>query len=198
MPPSTGCCGCSPARHGRVFAVGDDCQSIYGWRGAEVAHIRRFGAGFSGGRRPIKLETNYRSTRTILAAANADCGEGPGSAAQDAAFRRRRGRRPAPPSCCAAWRRRRRRGGPSSPGCRICSTRRLSLPLRACAVLVRAGFVAEPILEALREAGLPVQMVSEREAELPREVLGVIAWLRLALSRAAQGGTRGAMGRGGG
>jgi superfamily I DNA/RNA helicase len=50
-------------------------------------------------------------------------------------------------------------------------------------VLLRAGFVAEPILEALREAGLPVQMVSDREVELPREVLAVIAWLRLALSR---------------
>jgi superfamily I DNA/RNA helicase len=61
--------------------------------------------------------------------------------------------------------------------------RQPGLPLRAFAVLVRAGFVAEPILEALREAGLAVQLVSEREAEPPREVLGVIAWLRLALSR---------------
>jgi superfamily I DNA/RNA helicase len=62
------------------------------------------------------------------------------------------------------------------------------MPLRACAVLVRAGFVSEPILEALREAGLAVQLVSEREAEPPREVLGVIAWLRLALSRHPVGG----------
>ena len=52
-----------------ICAVGDVDQTIYGWRGAEIANIMTFEKKFAGAR-TILLEQNYRSTKTILAAAN--------------------------------------------------------------------------------------------------------------------------------
>ncbi len=56
-------------KHGNIFVVGDDDQSIYGWRGAKIENILDFDKLYSGAK-VYKLEQNYRSSKRILQLAN--------------------------------------------------------------------------------------------------------------------------------
>ncbi|MFC7690927.1 3'-5' exonuclease [Paeniroseomonas aquatica] len=138
--------------------------------------------GLQGGAGAAEARDQYRSTPTILRAANAVAAEDP-----EALPKLLRPADPAAPPGAAIVIR--EVPTPEDDGRAALAwvqalRRRLpELPWRECAVLVRAGFVAEPILAALRQASVPVRLVTDREPEPPKEVLATVAWLRLAMSR---------------
>ncbi|NPD68305.1 UvrD-helicase domain-containing protein [Lichenicola cladoniae] len=166
----------------RVFAVGDDLQAIYGWRGADVAHIRNFASDYRMPGDPLRLEINYRSSPTILRAANAV-----GANDREAMRKTLRPADPARPAGVSIAIREvataEQEGRGAVGWVQALRKAQADLAWRDCAILVRAGFVSEPIVKALQEAGIPVRLVSERQPDAPKEVLAVIAWLRLAMSR---------------
>ena len=86
------------ARHRNVMVVGDDAQSIYGWRGANFANILEFPKRYPGAK-VFKIETNYRSTPEILKLANAAIAANVQQFAKQLAPARKSGLKPALVAC---------------------------------------------------------------------------------------------------
>jgi superfamily I DNA/RNA helicase len=164
------------ARHSNVTVVGDDDQSIYAWRGAEASNILDFDQRFPGAH-VVKLEQNYRSTPTILAAANA--------VIKNNALRREK----------ALWSD--LRGGDKvslvvaadSEGEAkfVCDElERLRLEERRrytdCAILYRSNVQARAFEEALRGRRIPFAMHGGQQFYERKEIKDVIAYLKLALN----------------
>jgi len=160
------------AGHRNVFAVGDDDQSIYGWRGADVRNMQSLQQDF-GDAVLVKLEENYRSTKPILDAANAVI----------ARNRSRLGKtlrtvRPGGESIVvlaaaderdeAEWiareLQRRVQGGALHT---------------ECAILYRTNAQSRALEEALRRAGVPYRIVGSISFYDRREVKDLLAYLRL-------------------
>jgi len=89
------------ARHKNVMVVGDDAQSIYGWRGANFANILDFPKRYPGAK-VFKIETNYRSTPEILNVANAAIAANLNQFAKELSPARKSGVKPALVACTDA------------------------------------------------------------------------------------------------
>ena len=159
-----------------VCAVGDDDQSIYRWRGADVENILRFERDFPG-TKVVKLEQNYRSTQTILDAAHG-------------VVERLAGRRPK-----KLWTDRAagepvtlyRADSEEAEASFVVSQIEALLPRRPAsdfAVLFRTNAQSRPFEEALSRHRIPYQLVGGTRFYDRKEIKDVIAYLRLAANSA--------------
>jgi DNA helicase-2/ATP-dependent DNA helicase PcrA len=165
--------------HKNICCVGDDDQSIYSWRGAEVENILRFEHDFPGAR-IVRLEANYRSTAPILAAASAliahnesRLGKTLRSGREDASGDR--------VSVVSLWD---SDEEARMVGDRIETLRRDGEPLAETAILVRAGFQTRAFEERLITLGVPYRVVGGLRFYERQEIRDAIAYMRLVVQPA--------------
>ncbi|HKU61437.1 MAG TPA: UvrD-helicase domain-containing protein [Gemmatimonadales bacterium] len=159
--------------HGNVCAVGDDDQSIYGWRGADVRNMQDFLKDFPGARL-VRLEENYRSTQVVLDAANGVIAENTGRIGKTLTTRRRGGEAVTLLAAAderdeAEWvsRELQRR---SAAG---------EWSYADMAVLYRTNSQSRALEEAFRRAGIPYRLIGAISFYERREVKDLLAYLRL-------------------
>ena len=155
-----------------LCCVGDDDQSIYSWRGAEVANILRFEKDFPGAK-IIRLEQNYRSTSHILAAADGLIAHNAGRLGKtlwtDAGEGEKVG-------VVGVW------DGPEEArrvGEEVESRMRRGQSLDDVAILVRAQFQTREFEERFIAIGLPYQIIGGFRFYERAEIRDAIAYLRL-------------------
>jgi DNA helicase-2/ATP-dependent DNA helicase PcrA len=160
--------------HQNICCVGDDDQSIYSWRGAEVENILRFEKDFPGAR-IVRLEANYRSTEQILGAASALIAHNEGRLGKTL----RSGRDDATGDkveVIGLWD---SEEEARMVGTRIEQLRRDGHSLAEIALLVRAGFQTRAFEERLITIGIPYRIVGGQRFYERAEIRDAIAYLRL-------------------
>ena len=161
-------------QHRNICCVGDDDQSIYSWRGAEVENILRFEKDFPGAR-VIRLEANYRSTAPILAAAAGLIAHNEGRLGKTL----RSGRDDATGEkvqLVGLWD---SDEEARMVGDRMETLRRDGHALSEMAVLVRAGFQTRAFEERLITLGIPYRVVGGLRFYERQEIRDAIAYMRI-------------------
>jgi len=170
------------ANHANLMVVGDDDQSIYGWRGADIRNILDFESTYDGAR-VIRLEQNYRSSAVILDAANAVIAENRDRKGKTLRTDRTGGEKITRVECFderdeARWIcdevKRRYDDGPGLHN------------YRDFAILYRTNAQSRAMEDAFRQKGLPYQIVGGVRFYERREIQDVLAYLRL-ISNPADG-----------
>ncbi|MCI0600840.1 MAG: UvrD-helicase domain-containing protein [Beijerinckiaceae bacterium] len=159
-------------RH-NVCCVGDDDQSIYGWRGAEVENILRFETDFPGAK-VVRLERNYRSTGHILAAASGLIAHNEGRLGKTLFTNGRLGEKPA---VTGVW--------DSEEEARVIGEEIEQLQAKGhaldeIAILVRASFQMREFEERFITLGLPYRVIGGPRFYERAEIRDALAYLRCA------------------
>ncbi len=161
---------------GCLFAVGDDDQSIYSWRGACVENMRRFQRDFPA-TRLVRLEQNYRSTATILKAANALIAHNTARLGKELWTRGDKGE---PIALYSAFN--------EQEEARFCieqiqQWRNQGRAYEEAAILYRISAQSRPFEDALRAAVIPYQIHGGFKFYERTEVKDALAYLRLIVHR---------------
>ncbi len=160
--------------HRNICCVGDDDQSIYSWRGAEIENILRFEKDFEGAK-VIRLEANYRSTAPILAAASGLIAHNEGRLGKTL----RPGRRSSEGekvTVAGLWD---SDEEARMVGERIEALRRDGHALAEMAVLVRAGHQTRSFEERLITLGIPYRVVGGLRFYERAEIRDALAYMRV-------------------
>ncbi|MGK0358129.1 MAG: DNA helicase-2/ATP-dependent DNA helicase PcrA [Bradymonadia bacterium] len=164
-----------PARN--VMVVGDDCQSIYAFRGANVSHFMEFCDRFEGARgvkaRIFKLQTNYRSTPQILAIANTSIKHNTKQFEKTLTAVREGGEVPAYVSLRDAQQQ------AAFVAQRVLELRDEDVPLSSQAVLYRAHYQAMELQIELQRRGIPFSIRSGMKFFEQAHVRDVLAHLKV-------------------
>ncbi len=163
-------------QHRNVVVVGDDDQSIYAWRGADIRNILEFEDHFPGAK-VVKLEHNYRSRKPILDVANSILVRTAGKRHQKTLLCTR-GEGPGVLVVAAA-----------DPDVEASYVATQALELiekkgvrpKEIAILYRSNLQAQPIESALKERGIPLQMIGGQQFFERKEVKDLIAYLKCVL-----------------
>ena len=158
--------------HRNLCCVGDDDQSIYSWRGAQIENILRFESDFPGAL-IVRLEENYRSTPQILAAAAGIIAHNRGRLGKTLWTRADEGERIAVRGLWDAEQEARWAGD------EIEALQRKGHALREIAILVRAGFQTREFEERFIALALPYRVVGGPRFYERQEIRDAMAYLRL-------------------
>jgi len=163
--------------HRNLCVVGDDDQSIYRWRGAEIGNILGFERDFPG-TVTIRLEQNYRSTATILAAAGEVVAKNRGRKGKTLWTENPEGEKLTLETLPDDLQEARYVAG------EVARLKREGRHLRDVAVFYRTNAQSRPLEEALRGEGLPYVMFGGVKFYARMEVKDVLAYLRLLVNPA--------------
>ncbi|HJD63242.1 MAG TPA: DNA helicase PcrA [Rickettsia endosymbiont of Degeeriella rufa] len=160
-----------------ICCVGDDDQSIYGWRGAEVGNILRFEKDFLNAT-IIKLEQNYRSTLPILAAASNVINNNKNRHRKTLWTDKESGEKIKIISC---WNDKEEARYIASEIARLVREGRYSAG--NIAILVRAGFQTRSFEEAFINSAMPYKIIGGLRFYERMEIRDVLAYIRIALNQ---------------
>ena len=158
--------------HKNICCVGDDDQSIYGWRGAEVGNILKFENDFKGAK-IIRLEQNYRSTTHILGAASGLINSNQGRLGKTLWTAEQGGEKV---SVNAVWD---GRAEARAIGEIIEEQQRKQKPLSETAILVRAGFQTREFEEQFLTLAIPYRIIGGVRFYERAEIRDTMAYLRV-------------------
>jgi DNA helicase-2/ATP-dependent DNA helicase PcrA len=166
--------------HKNICVVGDDDQSVYSWRGAEVENILKFERDFEGAK-IIRLEANYRSTPTILKAASALIANNTGRLGKTLRPGREDAEAGAPVVVRGLW------DGEDEARWvveEIEAAQRAGAKLSQTAILVRAGFQTREFEERLVTTGVPYKVVGGLRFYERQEIRDALAYFRVVVQPA--------------